>query len=306
MDRERFFTNKKAIVLLAGLCTLLWGSAYPCIKIGYEVFHIAQDDITSKFVFAGYRFFLAGVIVLIIAILLKKEVFVFNKKALGQIALLGLGQTSLQYIFFYIGMTYTSGIRGSIITGSGTFFSIILAHILYKNDKLNLNKIIGCIIGFTGVVIANLNGDSLLGNSFTLKGEGFVMLAALSLSVASIYGKEITRKLDPFLVSGYQLSIGGIILILLGYVFGGTLSGFTIKSISLLMYMALLSSVAFSIWTILLKYNKVGFISMFNFLIPIFGSILSAIFLGENIFDIKILIALILVCFGIYLVYKRN
>lgn len=149
MDRERFFTNKKAIVLLAGLCTLLWGSAYPCIKIGYEVFHIAQDDITSKFVFAGYRFFLAGVIVLIIAILLKKEVFVFNKKALGQIALLGLGQTSLQYIFFYIGMTYTSGIRGSIITGSGTFFSIILAHILYKNDKLNLNKIIGCIIGFT-------------------------------------------------------------------------------------------------------------------------------------------------------------
>lgn len=306
MDRERFFTNKKAIVLLAGLCTLLWGSAYPCIKIGYEVFHIAQDDITSKFVFAGYRFFLAGVIVLIIAILLKKEVFVFNKKALGQIALLGLGQTSLQYIFFYIGMTYTSGIRGSIITGSGTFFSIILAHILYKNDKLNLNKIIGCIIGFTGVVIANLNGDSLLGNSFTLKGEGFVMLAALSLSVASIYGKEITRKLDPFLVSGYQLSIGGIILILLGYVFGGTLSGFTIKSISLLMYMALLSSVAFSIWTILLKYNKVGFISIFNFLVPIFGSILSAIFLGENIFDIKILIALILVCFGIYLVYKRN
>ena len=290
MDRERFFTNKKAIVLLAGLCTLLWGSAYPCIKIGYEVFHIAQDDITSKFVFAGYRFFLAGVIVLIIAILLKKEVFVFNKKALGQIALLGLGQTSLQYIFFYIGMTYTSGIRGSIITGSGTFFSIILAHILYKNDKLNLNKIIGCIIGFTGVVIANLNGDSLLGNSFTLKGEGFVMLAALSLSVASIYGKEITRKLDPFLVSGYQLSIGGIILILLGYVFGGTLSGFTIKSTSLLMYMALLSSVAFSIWTILLKYNKVGFISIFNFLIPIFGSILSAIFLGENIFDIKILI----------------
>ena len=132
------------------------------------------------------------------------------------------------------------------------------------------------------------------------------MLAALSLSVASIYGKEITRKLDPFLVSGYQLSIGGIILILLGYVFGGTLSGFTIESISLLMYMALLSSVAFSIWTILLKYNKVGFISMFNFLIPIFVSILSAIFLGENIFDIKILIALILVCFGIYLVYKRN
>ena len=68
--------------------------------------------------------------------------------------------------------------------------------------------------------------------------------------------------------------------------------------------MALLSSVAFVIWTQLLKYNKVGIISVFNFLIPVFGTLLSSIFLGENIFDIKILVALILVCFGIFLVYR--
>jgi drug/metabolite transporter (DMT)-like permease len=47
-------------------------------------------------------------------------------------------------------------------------------------------------------------------------------------------------------------------------------------------------------------------ISVFNFLIPVFGTILSAIVLKENIFDIKILIALILVCAGIYLVYKKK
>ncbi|MEO2682902.1 EamA/RhaT family transporter, partial [Clostridium butyricum] len=45
-------------------------------------------------------------------------------------------------------------------------------------------------------------------------------------------------------------------------------------------------------------------ISIFNFLVPVFGSLLSAIFLGENIFDIKILISLIFVCLGIYMVYK--
>ncbi|MEO2605175.1 EamA family transporter, partial [Clostridium butyricum] len=56
--------------------------------------------------------------------------------------------------------------------------------------------------------------------------------------------------------------------------------------------------------TQLLKHNKVGIISIFNFLVPVFGSLLSAIFLGENIFDIKILISLIFVCLGIYMVYK--
>ena len=93
-------------------------------------------------------------------------------------------------------------------------------------------------------------------------------------------------------------------LLLLGYISGGCLSGFTLKSTSLLIYMALLSSVAFAVWTQLLKYNKVGIISIFNFLVPVFGSLLSAIFLGENIFDIKILISLIFVCLGIYMVYK--
>lgn len=130
------------------------------------------------------------------------------------------------------------------------------------------------------------------------------MLAAFILSASSIYGKKITQNQDASIITGYQLFIGGLILLLLGYISGGCLSGFTLKSTSLLIYMALLSSVAFAVWTQLLKYNKVGIISIFNFLVPVFGSLLSAIFLGENIFDIKILISLIFVCLGIYMVYK--
>lgn len=306
MDTKSIYTNRRNIVLLATLCCFLWGSAYPCIKIGYELFNIPTNDITSKFVFAGIRFFLAGLIVLAISLVLKKNIFSFNKKEILEMTFLGLGQTSLQYIFFYVGMTFTTGITGSIITGSGTFFSIILAHFIYKNDKINKNKVVGCVVGFAGVVLANLNNGSLLKSSFSFKGEGLIMLAALSLSIFSIYGKKITQKLDAFIVTGYQLSIGGLALIILGYGLGGKLVGFNIKSTLLLIYMALLSSVAFSIWTILLKYNKVAFISMFNFLVPVFGAILSAIFLGENIFDVKLLLSLILVCIGIFTVYKQR
>ena len=212
----------------------------------------------------------------------------------------------MQYIFFYIGMAYTTGVRGSIINGTGTFFSIILAHFIYKNDRIDFNKIIGCIVGFLGVIIVNLDGSNLMGTSFKFKGEGFIMLSALMLSISSIYSKKVTRNKDASVVTGYQLFIGGMILIVLGLAAGGHLSGFTIESTLLLIYMALISSVAFAIWTQLLKYNKVSSICVFNFLIPIFGSILSAIVLGDDIFNIKILIALILVCIGIFLVYKEK
>ncbi|MEG0307570.1 MAG: DMT family transporter [Clostridium sp.] len=304
MNKTKFYTNRINIVLLATLCCALWGSAYPAIKGGYLLFGIGTNDIPSKLVFAGYRFMLAGILVLIFQVYLKKNIFNFSKGEVGQVALLGITQTTLQYIFFYVGLSYTTGVSGAIINGTGTFFSIIIAHFIYKNDRLNFNKILGCILGFLGVVIANLNGGSLLESSFTIQGEGLVMLSAFMLSASSIYGKKITQNKDAATVTGYQLLIGGMILTVLGLGFGGQLRGFTLKSTSLLIYMSLLSSVAFVVWSELFKYNKVGTIAMFSFLTPIFGAVLSAIFLGENIFDIKIFIALVLVCLGIFWVYR--
>ena len=304
MNKEKIFTNKINIVIIATICTFLWGSAFPAVKIGYEIFNISNVDTYSKFIFAGYRFFLAGIIVLIIKLLRKENIFNINKKDIKEIGILGVMQTTFQYIFFYLGLSYTTGVRGSIINGTGTFFSIILAHYIYKNDKLNFNKILGCIIGFLGVIIANTGG--LNGSSFTLKGEGFIMIASFILSISSIYSKKISQDKDAYTVTGYQLLIGGFILTILGYVLEGRLTNFNLKSISLLLYMAFLSAIAFALWAQLLKYNKVSVISVFNFLIPIFGTILSGILLKENIFDIKILIALILVCAGIFLVYRKK
>ncbi len=305
MNTKEFFMKKKVIYIFATMCCMLWGSAFPAVKSGYEVFNIASEDIPSKLVFAGYRFFLAGLIVLFIALLSKKELFKFNKRQLGQIALLGITQTCLQYIFFYLGLAYISGAKGSILSGTGAFFSVIIAHYIYINDKLNLKKTLGCIIGFIGVIIVNFDSQ-LLGSSFTIKGEGAILISALILSASSIYGKKLTQSMDSVVVTGYQLFIGGAVLIGLGYGFNGSISGFTIKSTSLLIYLAMLSSIAFSLWTILLKYNNVGTVAVFNFLTPIFGSILSAIFLHENIWEFKNAIALICVCIGIWLVNRES
>lgn len=298
---KEFFENRKIILFFALISCILWGSAYPAIKIGYDIFQIETSNIESKILFAGYRFVLAGLMVLTLAMFLKKSIFKMNKKQLLSLVILGLTQTSLQYAFFYIGLSYATGVRGAILNGTGTFFSIIIAHFLYKNDKISINKIIGCIIGFIGVVLVNVTGNSL-GSGFTFKGDGLIILSTFISSAATIYGKNLSQKQDTFIITGYQLFIGGVVLTVCGFSLGGSLTNFNLQSISLLIYMGLLSAIAFCLWTLLLKYNKVGKIAVFNFLTPVFGSILSAIFLNENIFNSKTIIALILVCIGIFLV----
>ncbi len=303
LRQHPLFSRKNIVYLSAAFCCLLWGSAYPAIKSGYELFQIAADDIPGKIVFAGYRFLFAGLLLLLLAMAQHKPIARLSPRQFGQLTLLGLTQTSLQYIFFYIGLAFTTGVKGSIMNATGTFFSVLLAHFIYQNDRLSYNKTLGCILGFAGVMVVNFN-SGLLDFSFSLLGDGSVVLAAFILSAASLYGKRISQTVDPTVMTGYQLALGGLALIVGGYLSGGTLTFHSIASVAILGYLTLLSSLAFALWSILLKYNRVGMIAPFNFLIPVSGSVLSAIFLGENIFEWKYALALILVCSGIWWVNK--
>ena len=298
------FSQRKFVILLATLCCLLWGSAYPSIKAGYALFAIAADDLPSKLLFAGYRFLAAGLLILAAAAP-SRRIFALDAQQWRQIALLGFTQTTLQYVFFYVGLAYTTGVKGSIMNATGSFFSVLIAHFIYHNDRLSLNKVLGCLAGFAGVMVVNF-GHSLLDFDFTLRGEGCVTVAAFMLSAAAIYGKKLSQRIDSFVLTGHQLAFGGLILVLLGHAGGGTLSGFTVASTALFAYLALLSSIAFALWTCLLKYNSVGMVSMFNFLIPVFGALLSAIFLGESILEWKYMLALLLVCAGIWHVARAR
>ncbi|MGC3984294.1 MAG: DMT family transporter [Pseudorhodoferax sp.] len=299
-------TDRKTVFLLATFCCLLWGSSYPAIKGGYALFGIATDDIASKLVFAGWRFALAGAVLLIYAAASGKRVGGWPARTLGQFALLGLVQTTLQYVFFYVGLAHTTGVKSSIMNATGTFFSVLLAHWIYHNDRLSYGKAIGCAVGFAGVMVVNLGAglDGLPALDFSLLGEGFVVVAAAVLAAASIYGKRISQGVDPIVMTGWQLAIGGAALLALGYGLGGRLTRFTPASGALLAYMVLLSSLAISIWSLLLKHNRVSLVTAFNFMVPVFGALLSALFLHETIFAWRNAVALVLVCAGIWLVTR--
>ena len=297
------FARKNIVFACATLCCLLWGSSYPAIKSGYELFQIATNDIPSKVVFAGYRFVFAGLLLLLLALAQRKPIGRLSPRQFGQLTVLGLTQTAIQYTFFYIGLAYTTGAKGSIMNATATFFSVMLAHFIYQNDKISYNKALGCILGFAGVMIVNFN-SGLQDFHFVWNGDGFVVLAAFILSAATLYGKRISQTVDPMVMTGWQLAIGGVMLVVGGYITGGTLALPSVKAAAILGYLTLLSSVAFALWSLLLKYNRVSMIAPFNFLVPVAGTVLSAIFLGENILEIKYAVALVLVCSGIWWVNK--
>ncbi len=289
-----------ALFLLATFCCMLWGSAFPAIKLGYAVFGIARHDVASQMVFAGVRFVAAGLLLLLAASVMGWGVRIKRQDWAG-VTGLGLSQTALQYVFFYIGVANASGSKSSIMNATITFFSVLLAHFIYHNDRLSGRRMLGCLVGFVGVAAANY-GPTLLQPDFTLAGEGSIVMAAFVLSAATIYGKRLSQRLNPAVMTGWQMAIGGAVLLAGGWLAGGQMSAFTPTSAALMAYLVLLSALAFSIWSALLKHNPVGRVTIFNFLIPVFGVALSAVFLGEDVFVWKNGVALLLVCGGIWLV----
>lgn len=235
-------------------------------------------------------------------ILYQKRALGIPKGALNKIFVLGLLQTAFQYLFFYIGLSNTSGIKGSIIISMGAFFSIILPHFYYHDDKLSPRKWIGLLIGFAGVVYINLAKGAIAGG-FKVNGEGFMMLSAFMGAVASIYAKELSNKMDTLVMTCYQMLLGATVMILMSTIFlGGNAVPMTVEIIPLFMHLALISSAGFGMWFVLLNNNPISKVSIYKFQVPIWGTILSALFIPGESLTSAIVIGLVCVSAGIFLV----
>lgn len=300
-------TNPVIVCAVAAFCCLLWGSAFPVIKIGYNLLSIASDDYMSQILFAGIRFTLAGVFTIIIGSVLSKSFIKVKKSGIYKIPVLALFQTVLQYLFFYIGLARTTGTKSSILDSTSVFFSVIIASLILRQEKLTVKKTIGCLLGFAGVVIINLSGSGFDTN-MTFAGEGFIVISALSYAISSVMIKRFSKQDNPVALSGYQFILGGIVMAVVGFACGGKLSFSGIKSVGLLIYLALVSAAAYTMWGILLKYNPVSRVTVFGFMTPVFGCILSAVLLGESLSDsgLKIFLSLILVSVGIIIVNLKS
>lgn len=296
----------RPVLLGATLCCLLWGSAFPCIKIGYRLFAIASGDAASQILFAGCRFTLAGILVLAAGSALQRRWLLPRRSALRPIAVLGLSQTAVQYLLFYIGLAHASGVSSSIISGANACVTILMACFVFRSERFSAAKLAGCLLGFGGVVLLNLTGGEEW--AFAFNGEGFVLLSTLASALSTILIKRYSEKEDPVLLSGWQFTFGGLLLVICGLAFGGRLHPSGVSSVLLLLYLAFLSAAAYTLWGILLHHNPVSGVSVYKCLIPLFGALLSAWWLQESaaLLRWQTPVALVLVVLGVLCVNWRK
>lgn len=282
--------------LVALFCTLLWGSAYPMIKLGYQQMNI--ENIPDKIMFAGMRYVIAGLMVFLFVLLFNREKLKIQKDRIFLVILFGLVQTGFMYFFNYIGVANTTATKSSVLTSLTAFMAVLLAPLFFKNDKITIVKIIGCVLGLVGVIIVNL---SFFDASFSMMGEGCIIIATILNTAGGFIGK-VAGKGNPFGVTAYQLLIGGAFLLVVALMMGGTFI-FSFAGIAITVYLALVSAVAFSLWTMLLIANDASKVIVFNLFIPIFGALWSLIILGEKeILSPLYIISIVLVSLGTLLV----
>jgi drug/metabolite transporter (DMT)-like permease len=301
MNVKRFFTHPLGILASAVFATFLWGSAFPFIKLSYAALEIEAHEIGEQMLFAGYRFLLAGLMIVLFFSLLGKRM-TFQKSSAGTVIKIGLFQTFLQYVCFYIGLSYSTGIQGAIISGSSSFFQIVIAHFYYKDDSFSVRKAIGLSIGFIGVIAVNITRGQLE-LDFGV-GELLLLMAALIYSYGNIMAKEGSRTIDVGYLTAYQMIFGSFGLLIIGIVQTGIMPfSFDGQTIAMLLYLSFLSAAGFLVWNTVMKYNKVGKVSMYMFLIPVFGVLLSGLILGEEIHSL-VLFGLACVAAGIVIVNR--
>lgn len=174
---DQFFSIPAAAVLMAIVCNVLWGSAFPFIKLGYRLFAIDSADTASILCFAGVRFMIGAALVWLAGLALNHRPLPMPRgKTLASACGLGLWQTAAQYFFYYSAVALLTGAMGGILNSTQSFMGVILAHFLYGNkDRLTPRKALGCALGFGGVLVATLGNHG--GGS--VKGMAFMLIAPL-------------------------------------------------------------------------------------------------------------------------------
>jgi len=295
------FSKTPVLVAVALFCCALWGSAHTVIKVGANEFGIVQTHAPSMILFAGMRFFLAGLLALLFGSIIQGRWLVLKKRSVIPATKLCLAQTVGQYALFYIGLGMTSSVRSSIMNGAVVFVTLLVACLVFRTEKLTLRKSIGSLLAVAGVIIMNVSSDAAEGS---LLGDVLLLGSTVAYAMSAAMLKRYSEKEDPVTLSGWQFTIGGVVMIVLGLILGGRAETVSATALLVLLYLGFLSAAAYSLWGVLLKHNPVSKVVVFSGTTPLFGVLISAI-LPENrpnLFRAVNLIALVVVCAGTMLV----
>ena len=302
---ERIFKDNKYKTLLAVICSVGWSLAYPFIKLGYQSFQIASDDLGGKILFAGIRFFMAGLFVMLFCAFRKTGLDLKDKRDLRWLLLLALVNTTLHYMFAYIGLGYNSSARSTILDSLGGFILIFLSAMIFADDKMTTHKIIGSLLGLAGIVLINIQPGEDFFKDVTFRGDGMILLNAVFSAIGGLLTRIVSKKMNIMMATGQSMAIGGALMLVIGIIIGPAAPWvITVRGLLILLVLIMISAVCFGIYNELLAWHPISQIAIYNALIPVLGVIFAALILSEEL-KWQYFLSVLMVAAGIYIVNRK-
>lgn len=283
-----------AATFTAFLCTLFGANA---VAIKMSLFGL------GAFTTAGLRFSLAAIAILLWAWATRRP-FVIRKRQSKQLLIVSLVFT-LQLSLLYLGLSKTTASRGVLIINTQPFFVLFLAHWFIPGDQITKNKVLGLLLGFSGVALVFLGKKGV--TTEVEIGDLVVLITAFLWASNTIYTKRIISGFAPFQVVLYPMVFSVPFFFLAGYIWDAKMiDHLDLKVLSSLIYQGLVTaSFGFVAWyRMLQKYGAVSLHS-FLFIMPIAGVLLGGLVLGEAI-TWDIILALACIVSGIVVVNRKT
>jgi len=253
--------------------SMIWGSDFVAIRFGLAG--------SPPLIFAGLRYFLAGVVLLLVLIACRYGYFhVIGLREILVPVLLGILAT-MEFGFLYFGMKYVSAGIASILYNTQPIMVSVLAAMFLK-ESVTWKKGLAIGLGFIGVLL--IFGENLSDGLVSIGGL-LVLLGAFSWAVGTITFKKLVRNENLLWVSSILLLTSGAFLIVTSSLFEETTSVvMTFKLALVIIYLATVcSAFGIAVWFYLLEHYDASQVSPYLFLVPVFGVLLGWLLLGETV-----------------------
>lgn len=285
-----FKTNWFLLILLSAI----WGGAFTLNKIALDLY-------TPEVIVAGRLIVGSAFLIVLIYFIYKR--FSFNLSQLNYYLFMSLVGIVIPFIAIINGQRNIDSAMAGILMATMPITTILLSHFFLVDEKINQQKFIGFLISFFGVFILIYREDLFINNSFstTLISQLQVMLGSTLYSIAAIYGKKY-KMTDPVSAStGTILFATFFMLIYLIFIDESNVSiPMLLVNYNILLLGILCTAIATIIYFQILQTAGASFLSIMNFLIPLWA-ILFGILILNDAFSWNYIFGLIIILAGIKL-----
>ena len=272
----------------------MWGSLFPMVKRGFSAY--AVESTADILLFAGIRFIICGGVICLFAVARNKDSYRPVKSSIFPILLSGVFAIVLHYGFTYLGLEMTDSSKTALIKQIGALFYVCFSFLFIKEDKPTVKKIIAALFGFLGIIALNVSAE---GFSFFV-GDLLILCASFCTVFSNVISKKVFARVSPITSTGISQLFGGIVLLTVGLVMGGSVHFRLDASLWIMAYICIASIVSYCIWFGIVKNGELSKLFIIKFAEPVFACIFGALILGENIWKIQYLIAFLLISGSIW------